>query len=94
MSLLDDATILRELEVLPGWRREGKTIWRLFQFEEFMDGVRFVNRIAEEAERQNHHPDMHVGYGMVKVITWSHDLDGITERDFRLAHAIEEIARG
>lgn len=93
MPLLDDKTIQHELQGLSGWSRDGKTLWKLFKFNDFMDGIAFVNRVAETAEQLEHHPDLHVGYGTVKVVTWSHDLDGITERDVRLARAVDQLAK-
>jgi 4a-hydroxytetrahydrobiopterin dehydratase len=62
-----------------------------FAFKGFMPGVDFVNRIAEVAEAQSHHPDLEVGWGRVKVLIWTHKIDGLTESDFVLAAKIDEV---
>ena len=56
-----------------------------------MSAVAFVDRLTVAAEAQNHHPDLFVGWGKVTAQLWSHDAGGITARDVRLAHALDEL---
>ena len=79
----------KELARLPGWTREGRAIVRTYRFADFRGALAFVNRVGELAERQNHHPDIAIHYREVTLTLWSHDAGGVTERDFRLAAAID-----
>ena len=75
---------------LPDWeRREGRRLARTFLFPDFAAALAFVNRVGAVAEEQGHHPDLHLAWGRVDVETWSHDSGGITDRDFKLAEAID-----
>ncbi|HLJ74223.1 MAG TPA: 4a-hydroxytetrahydrobiopterin dehydratase [Thermoanaerobaculia bacterium] len=65
---------------------------REFRFKNFADALAFTNRIGEIAEQLNHHPDIALGWGKVRVTTWTHDAGGITPLDFKLAGAIEAIS--
>jgi 4a-hydroxytetrahydrobiopterin dehydratase len=62
---------------------------RSFKFADFVSALKFVNAIGELAEAQGHHPDIHLSWGKVEVKTWTHSVEGITKKDFRLAAAIE-----
>jgi 4a-hydroxytetrahydrobiopterin dehydratase len=80
------------LQDLSGWAREGEAIKKDYQFNNFNEVVQAVNRIAALAEDQHHHPDilMH-GWNKLSIISSTHDANGITGRDFKLAAAIEKI---
>lgn len=64
---------------------------KTYTFPNFVEAVRFVDRLTVVAEAQSHHPDLFVGWGKVTVHLSSHDVVGITSRDFRLAAAIDEL---
>ncbi len=53
-----------------------------FAFENFVDALAFTNRIGELAEAANHHPDIELSWGRVRLAIWSHDAGGLTESDF------------
>ena len=89
MAKLSSDQIVEKLRALPGWERRGETIAKQYTFKEFMDGIRFINRIAETAEQMDHHPDMTVNYRRITFALSTHDQGGITEKDFKLADAIE-----
>ncbi len=89
MATLAADRIAKELESLPGWEFGGGAISKLFRFREFMDGVRFIDRIAEIAEVADHHPDIHVNYTRVRFECSTHSEGGVTEKDLRLAREIE-----
>jgi 4a-hydroxytetrahydrobiopterin dehydratase len=62
-----------------------------FTFPDFKQALAFTNRVGRLAERQGHHPDIHLAWGRVKVTTWTHKIDGLTENDFVLAARIEGL---
>jgi 4a-hydroxytetrahydrobiopterin dehydratase len=75
---------------LSGWKVvEGHHLSKSYAFPDFRTALDFVNRIGVAAEQQGHHPDVHLAWGQVDVDTWSHDVDGVTERDFTLAAEID-----
>lgn len=92
MPVLTDPEIQSALGSLPGWRRNGKAIERIFEFPGFKDAMAFVNRIAEAAEQADHHPDIDIRYNKVTMALISHDSGGVTQRDIRMAGKINEIA--
>jgi len=65
-----------------------------FTTADFASAVRLVDVVAEAADAMNHHPDVTLGYGRVGFQLRSHDADGVTERDLRLAVRIQELADG
>ncbi len=88
---LTDDEIADALASLPGWRRAGDALARTFTFPAFMDGVAFVNRVAEAAEAADHHPDIDIRYTRVTCTLSTHDAGGITKADVRLAKEIERL---
>jgi 4a-hydroxytetrahydrobiopterin dehydratase len=88
-ELLSDIAIQRELGNLDGWSRKGDVLVKTFQFPNFMDAIGFVNRVAEAAERANHHPDMDIRYSRVICNLSTHDAGGITQNDLDLARAMD-----
>lgn len=64
---------------------------RIAKFPDFKTAMEYVNRVAEVSEQQQHHPDMHIHHTEVIFILWTQDVDALTEKDFALANAIEEI---
>ncbi|GBD19558.1 MAG: 4a-hydroxytetrahydrobiopterin dehydratase [Dehalococcoidia bacterium] len=88
MAKLDDAAIARALEELPGWQRQGDALVREFRFKNFREAMAFVNRVAELAEEQRHHPDITIRYNRVQLALTTHEAGGITERDVELARKI------
>lgn len=92
MSTLDDITIQRVLSRLPGWSRRGTVLTKTYTFRAFLDGIAFVNRVAAEAERMNHHPDLDIRYTKITVTLTTHDSGGITQKDVDLASAMELVS--
>lgn len=90
MAKLSEAQIGEELKSLPGWEYQDNALRKLFRFKEFMDGIRFIGRIAEIAEAADHHPDMHINYTRVSFICSTHSEGGVTDKDLRLAKQIEQ----
>lgn len=79
---------------LPGWslNAEGH-LSKEYKFKDFMEGVRFINQIADIAEREGHHPDLTLSWGLCGVEIWTHKINGLTESDFILAAKIEALTQ-
>ena len=88
-EVLSDDDLQSLLADLPRWRRVGPKLVREAEFAAYLDGLRFVEGVAQEAERRDHHPDLTLGYRRVKIELTSHDAGGITRRDADLARWIE-----
>lgn len=86
---MEEQDVAAALARTPGWTRAGHAITRTYRFADFRAALAFVNRVGDLAERQNHHPDVAIRYNEVTLTLWSHDAGGVTERDFRLARAID-----
>lgn len=91
MAVLDESRIAQELKSLPGWSRAGKAIERRYEFADFAQAMAFVGRVAELAEKADHHPDIDIRYNRVVLALISHDSGGVTERDIRMARKISEL---
>jgi 4a-hydroxytetrahydrobiopterin dehydratase len=89
---LSEAEVDARMSELPGWRREGDKLRRQFQFADFVGAFSFMTRCALVAEKMDHHPDWSNVWNKVDVTLWSHDAGGITDRDFRLAQAMNAAA--
>lgn len=90
-SVLSDQ-IVKELAVqIPGWTLRGKSIEREFQFKDFKGSIAFVNKVADLAERQNHHPDICIYYSKVKLVLSTHKIGGLSRNDFILAAKIDQL---
>jgi len=89
MAKLGASEITEKLKPLAGWQYKENAISKLYRFKQFMDGIRFINRVAEMAETADHHPDIFVNYTRVTFICTTHSEGGVTEKDFRLADQIE-----
>jgi 4a-hydroxytetrahydrobiopterin dehydratase len=79
-------------DLKPGWNVvNGHHLEREFTFSNFREALNFTNETGELAERQNHHPDIFLAWGKVKVTIWTHKIDGLTESDFVLAAKIDQL---
>lgn len=85
---------LRLLKELRGWTltQDGHRIRREWTAKHFMAAMEFFNRVAQLAEDEGHHPDLHlVGYQNVAIELWTHAIGGLSESDFIMAAKIEEL---
>jgi 4a-hydroxytetrahydrobiopterin dehydratase len=74
----------------PGWRIvENHHLEKEFTFPDFAQALAFVNRVGEVAEELDHHPDIYLAWGKVRVQMWTHTANGLTGKDFDLANKIE-----
>ncbi len=90
---LGDGEIRERLAGLDGWTRDGAALRKSFRFEDFRAAFAFMTAVALLAEKQDHHPDWSNVYNRVEIALSTHDAGGITERDFRLARAIDALGR-
>jgi len=83
----------RRVTDLAGWTLAGPdhAIEKEWRFEDYAHAMLFANAIAHLAEQHDHHPDMTIGYGFVRVQLSTHDAGGLTSRDFELASAIDRL---
>jgi 4a-hydroxytetrahydrobiopterin dehydratase len=66
---------------------------REYKFENFRKALDFTNKVGELAEQQNHHPDIYLAWGKVKLTLWTHKIDGLTESDFVFAAKVNQISQ-
>jgi 4a-hydroxytetrahydrobiopterin dehydratase len=78
----------------PGWSLsdDSRRISRQFTFPTFPAGIAFVQRVADLAEEEGHHPDFEIHYNNVNIILWTHKIGGLHENDFIMAAKISELA--
>jgi len=62
-----------------------------YVFKDFREALSFTNKVGELAEAQGHHPDIYLTWGKVRILLWTHKIDGLTESDFVLAAKIDEL---
>ncbi len=79
-------------KAFPDWTCDGQTLARAFQFRDFKQSMAFVTRVADAAERADHHPDIHVSYDKVRLELSTHSAGGLTDLDFKLARTIDSLA--
>jgi 4a-hydroxytetrahydrobiopterin dehydratase len=74
------------------WEMESdKKIKSEFEFGDFKQAITFVDKIADIAESEGHHPDIHIFYNKVLIELWTHAVNGLSENDFILAAKIEKV---
>jgi 4a-hydroxytetrahydrobiopterin dehydratase len=89
------AVAAAQVAELPGWRltHDGTRIRRDWRFRDFRSAVKFLNNVAALAEREAHHPDLHLeGYRDAWVEIFTHAIGGLSENDFILAAKIDVLA--
>ncbi|MGF1555703.1 4a-hydroxytetrahydrobiopterin dehydratase [Paucihalobacter sp.] len=91
MKKLEADIIEKKLLHFPDWEFIDNAIYAEFEFENFKDCFSAMSRIAFECEALNHHPDWSNTYNVLKISLSTHDAGGVTEKDFELAEAIEQI---
>ncbi|PLW82166.1 4a-hydroxytetrahydrobiopterin dehydratase [Kineobactrum sediminis] len=81
--------IEQRLVSLPEWGLDRHKLYRHYVYTTFIEAWGFMSQVALLAEVQNHHPEWSNSYGRVEIYLTTHDAGGITERDFKLARAID-----
>ncbi len=92
---LTDSRINEMMPAVPSWTRikqEGiDKIQKSFKFKGFKTAVAFVNRVADIAEEQGHHPDILIEWNKVTLTLWTHAIKGLFDNDFIMAAKIDEL---
>jgi 4a-hydroxytetrahydrobiopterin dehydratase len=87
-DLLSDEEIA---EGLPeGWERDGDEVVRVYEFEDYLDGVAFAASVGEVADEEFHHPEIRIRWREVEVRLTDHEAGGISEKDLRLADLFDD----
>lgn len=88
---LTDEEVQEGLEELVHWRLDEGKLYRELRFDDFVAAFGFMARAALVAERMNHHPEWFNVYNQVRIHLATHDVGGISERDFELAKALDRL---
>ncbi len=94
ITRLTDKEHKAALEKLPDWTLDPKrdAIQKTFRFNNFNEAFGFMARVALEAEKADHHPEWFNVYNKVEVTLTTHDVDGLSKRDVKLARIMDQIA--
>ena len=90
---LDDRRVAELLKQVPGWERAGSEIVKKYKFKNYHETMAFVNAAAWVSHRQDHHPDLEVGYNTCRVRYSTHSVGGLSENDFICAAKLESLFR-
>lgn len=90
---LTDAEIATLQPQVPDWTVRDDRLHRTLTFRDFVAAMEFVNRVAEVAESEGHHPDFTVHYREVQISVWTHAVGGLSENDFILAAKIDAVTQ-
>jgi len=88
---LTEEEIKLQIKNLPEWEFHKKKLVRTFNFINFIQAISFINKIALISEEQNHHPILINNYSSLQVKLYTHDVKGISQKDFVLAKAINQL---
>lgn len=84
--------VFRLHQQVPEWDvTSGRKLVRRFEFEDFAEAMEFVNRVADLAESEGHHPNIAIDYRRVTFTVWTHAIDDLSESDFILAAKIDDL---
>ncbi len=88
---LSDEEIDNALNDLKGWKITNGNLYKHFTFQNFTESLDFINNVGVIADEQDHHPDICFGWGYAEFSITTHDTGGLTQNDFDLAKAIENL---
>ncbi|EME29766.1 Putative pterin-4-alpha-carbinolamine dehydratase [Galdieria sulphuraria] len=93
---LEREQVQQLLDKVQGWKvsPDNKQIFKNLELPDFMSAIRYFQQIADVAEAEGHHPDLHLtGYNKVRIDLSTHALKGLTENDFIMAMKIDSLGR-
>lgn len=93
MGGMSSDEISRALEGFTGWAYDGEALTKTFTFADFATAIGFMATARPGIDELNHHPEWTNVYNRVDVRLNSHDVGGVTDRDFRLAELLDDLAR-
>lgn len=81
------------LAEVSGWTMdsEAKKISKEFKYQDFIGAINFVERVADVAEMEGHHPDIHIHYNKVTLELWTHAINGLSQNDFIVAAKVDQV---
>ena len=79
------------LEQVPGWSYDGRVISKTWSFKNYYETMAFVNATAWISHREDHHPDLQVGYSRCRVSYLTHSIGGLSENDFICAAKLDAL---
>jgi 4a-hydroxytetrahydrobiopterin dehydratase len=88
---LKDQEIRNLLKQIPGWEHANGRIAKSFSFKNYYQTMAFVNAAAWISHREDHHPDITVGYNQCRVEYWTHAISGLSENDFICAAKLDKL---
>lgn len=88
---LTDDQVQESLSAVPEWAEIGGQIQRTYALKDFASAMKFVSKVAQAAETDQHHPDILIRYNKVTLTLTTHDVGGISDRDFRLARTCDSF---
>ena len=94
MAKLTPSQIKSALTAVPQWSRIRGVIARTYTFQDFVQAMAFVNKVARLAEKAQHHPDIDIRWNNVTLTLTTHDAGGLTEKDFELAAKCDRVGGG
>lgn len=87
---LSDDEVEEKIDEMQLWSFSSKKLKTRVEFENYRDAVFFANSVFSIAEEEFHHPEVKVEYGAVEIDLWSHEEEGVTEKDIEMANRIEQ----
>jgi 4a-hydroxytetrahydrobiopterin dehydratase len=94
MAVLSSNDIMNKIKDLDNWSFDNNQIQSNYQFKDFKEALSFVNKVGDEAEKMNHHPDILLHeWNKVKITVSTHSEGGVTEKDFKLAGIIDNLSK-
>jgi 4a-hydroxytetrahydrobiopterin dehydratase len=90
-ELLTSDELTSALGHLPAWRQDGGTIVRSVELSSFSQAIQVVNRVAEIAENDDHHPDIDIRWRTLTFVLSTHSAGGLTAKDTALATEIDSV---
>lgn len=88
---LNNDQIQQKLSDTKHWEQKDGRISRSLEFKDFKEAMAFVNKVADEAEEMDHHPDISISYNKVELELVTHSEGGLTDKDFALAQKINQL---
>ncbi len=88
MSEEEAKALLKKIE---GWQLKENKIRKVYRFKDFKESMKFVNKVAELAEEEGHHPNISISWNKVSLTLTTHAIGGLSENDFILAAKIDII---
>jgi 4a-hydroxytetrahydrobiopterin dehydratase len=91
MKTYNEIEAKKELENLKDWKFKEDGIEKKFVFENFVEALGFIVKVGVLSEKVNHHPEIFNVYNKLNLRLSTHDANGLTEKDFKLAKAIDDL---